>query len=177
MAKIAKEDYEKEVTEEKSRAVYKKEFSGARSTRKSEIKSIKETQLEEGAIAKVNYKTGMQGFPVNVEAFERYVEQQNPSVRGVTTKTEQKLLKGGLNAGEQRRLINQLKKDKIFFNWSEVVYKSKIARIKSGKAQEVFKVRKRKGLKETRGRKKGTTFDARVKRYVTAKEKKELDKQ
>lgn len=158
----------------KSRVYY---FGGKKRVRRDAgFKEIDEIQLEEGAIQKANYKIGMQGSPVNVEAFERYVEQQNPSVRGVTTKTEQKLLRGGLRAGEESRLLNQLKRDKVFFNWTEEGYKSKVARIKSAKAQEVFKVRKRKGIKDTRGRKKGTTFDARVKRYVTAKEKEGLDK-
>lgn len=172
--KATKEQYEKEIKGEKHREKYEREFSGARSTRKVEVEPI--TRVDEGAIQKVDYKVGMQGFSENAAAFERYVEQQNPHVRGVTTQTEQKLAVGNFPVGEESRLLNQLKKDKVFFNWTESVYKSKIARIRSGKAQEVFKVRKRKGLKETRGRKKGTKFSAKYKRYITAKEKGELDR-
>ena len=58
---------------------YSKEASGKKSTHKSQLQSITEIQTRKTAIEKVGYKVGTQGYPENVEAFERTVREQKES--------------------------------------------------------------------------------------------------
>jgi len=53
--------------------------SGRKSTRKSQLRSITEIQTQKTAVEKIGYKVGTQGYPENVEAFEREVQRQDGS--------------------------------------------------------------------------------------------------
>lgn len=83
---------------------------------------------------------------------------------------------GGKAGEEEKALSATLIKHKKAVGWTEEEYKRKLAEQRGKRAAETFAVRKKAGLKETRGRKKGTKFDARVKRFVSKEEKEELDK-
>ena len=247
--KVLKKDYEKEVAEEKSRTRYEREFSGARSTRKAEIKSLKESQLEEGGIQKVNYKTGIaipenltketqeaqqakHRFLRNVARVIKIAQLERKACEEELTDTEKlqlikldrefdvynvvltlereqaahtealvqkgiyeppfkdgegrkqtsttKIQLGGKSEGKELQLKTILIRHKKAIGWSEEVYKQKIksqAGKKGGRVTaRLSKERKRAGKKGIGGRKKGLTFDARVMKYITAKEKGELDK-
>ena len=56
-----------------------KEFSGEKSKYKPQVEQ--NAQLKPTALEVINYKTGTQGYPENVKAFEKEVEKQHPTIR------------------------------------------------------------------------------------------------
>lgn len=59
-----------------------KEFSSEKSKHKPEVDQ--KTQLKPTVLEVINYKTGTQGYPENVEAFEKMVEKQDPHSHAAT---------------------------------------------------------------------------------------------
>ena len=60
-------------------------FGGKKRVRKhAGFKDISETQTKPTALEVINYKTGAQGFPENVEAYEKTVEEQDPHGHAAT---------------------------------------------------------------------------------------------
>ena len=106
---------------------------------------------------------------------ESYVSDPAPAPKRVK-QFKGRVLTGGKAGEKEKELSATLIKHKKAVGWTEEEYKHKLAQQRGKKTSEIFAARKRRGIKDTRGRRKGVTFDARVKKYLTKEEIKELDK-
>lgn len=120
--KITKEKYEEEVKGEKSHKRFEKPFAGAPYPIRSEVKSIRETQLEEGAIQKVNYKMGIfkDGVPVPLKERKELHEGKRRFLRNVAraikiAQLERKACEEKLTDNEKLQLI-KLDREFDYFN-------------------------------------------------------------
>ena len=105
---------------------------------------------------------------------------KDPSDIGEKQGFEGKLRLGGESRGKEANLKAALRRHRKAVGWTEKEHqqKVKVAAGKKGGAVTAAITRKRKkeGKKGFGGRKKGLTFDARVKKYLTKEEIEELDK-
>lgn len=109
-------------------------------------------------------------------------ENSDPHGWGDTRKIvyDRKFQLGGKSEGKEANLKAALRRHRKAVGWTEKEHqqKVKVAAGKKGGAVTAAITRKRKkeGKKGFGGRKKGLTFDARVKKYLTKEEIEELDK-